>query len=129
MNLQGSVISWPFRVDARGTIVTADNRSEIISQAIADIVETRRGERVMMPDYGIADFVFEVQNFSFAHRLAAHLEEQILRYVPLVRSVSVSAGTDEDGRATVEVRYREVGSVSAPKNLVFPIWQYQGGVV
>ena len=123
MNLHGSTISFPFAVDARGTFVTSDRREDIISQAIADIIETRRGERVMLPDYGIPDFAFAVQNFSFAARLAYLLEQQVKRYVPLVRSVKVAAATDEDGRATVEVRYTEVGSVNAPRNLVFPVWR------
>lgn len=126
MNLQGSTISFPFRVDARGTLVTTDERGIVVAQAIADIIETRRGERVMMPDYGIDDYVFAVQNFSFAARLAFHLEEQIVRYVPLVRSVSCTATEDENGRANIEVRYTEVGAIDAPRNLVFPIWQLQG---
>lgn len=124
MNLHGSTISFPFRVDGRGTLVTTSNREEIITQAIADIIETRKGERVMMPDYGIPDLVFEVQDFSFAARLAYALEEQIIAYVPLVRSVEVKASTDEEGRAIAEVRYTEVGAVNAPRNLVFPVWRF-----
>jgi len=127
MNLQGSKIDFPFRVDARGTIVTTANRGDVIAQAIADIIETRQGERVMMPFYGIPDFVFAVQNFSFAHRLAYILEEQIKAYVPLVKDVTVKSATDEDGRAIADVRYTEVGSVNAPRNMVFPVWQYRGG--
>jgi phage baseplate assembly protein W len=126
MNLSGSIIDWPIRVDARGTIVTSGSQDDVIAQAIADIVETRRGERVMMPDYGIDDFVFAVQDFSYAHRLAAHLEEQILKYVPMVRRVRVTAETDEQGRAIANVSYVAVGTVNAPKNLVFPVWQYRG---
>lgn len=129
MSLQGSTIDFPFRVDTRGTVVTTAKRDEVITQAIADIIETRRGERVMMPDYGIPDMVFAVQNFSFAHRLAFVLEEQIKAYVPLVRTVVVKTATDEDGRATVEIKYTEVGSINAPKNMVYPVWKFQGGNV
>lgn len=127
MNLQGSSIDFPPRVDSRGTLVTTAKRGDIVAQAIADIIETRRGERVMLPDYGIADYVFDVQDFSFAARLAFHLEEQIQKYVPLVSSVTVEAATDDDGRAIIELRYVEVGAVNAPRNLVYPVWQLQGG--
>jgi len=127
MNLQGSTISFPFRVDARGTFVTSGVREDVIGQAIADIIETRRGERVMMPLYGIPDFVFAVQNFSFAHRLAYMLEEQIKAYVPLVRDVFVKSATDDEGRATVEIRYSDVGAVNAPGNLVYPVWRLRDG--
>lgn len=127
MNIHGSSLSFPFRADVRGAVATTAQRGEQIAQAIADVLETRQGERVMMPDYGIPDFVFAVQDFGFAARLAYQLEQQILRYVPLVKSVSVQSATDEEGRATVVIRYFEVGEINAPKNLVFPVWQFLGG--
>jgi len=70
MNINGSTIYFPFSAGNRGTVATTAKREDIISQAIADIIETRQGERVMMPDYGIPDFVFAVQDFSFVPRLA-----------------------------------------------------------
>lgn len=124
MNIHGSTISFPFRFDVRGSLATTANRSEQIAQAIADVLETRQGERVCLPDYGVPDFVFAVQDFSFAALLAFHLENQILKYVPLVKSVSVQEASDEDGRAVVEIQYTEVGAVNAPKNLVFPVWRF-----
>jgi len=126
MNIHGSTISFPFRADVRGSVVSTAQRGEQIAQAIADVLETRQGERVMMLDYGIPDFVFAVQDFGFAARLAYQLEQQILRYVPLVKSVAVQSSTDEDGRAVVVVNYFEVGEINAPKNLVFPVWQFIG---
>lgn len=123
MNLHGSTIDFPFRVDARGTCVTTAKRDEIIAQSIRDVLETRRGERVMLPDYGIPDFVFSVVNFSFATRLAFILQEQIKRYVPLVKNVRVRSATDDEGRAVVNISYEEVGRVQAPRNLVYPVWR------
>lgn len=126
MNLSGSTISFPFRPDVRGSVVTTANRSEQIAQAIRDVLETRRGERVMLPDYGIPDFVFAVMDFGFAARLAYHLEQQIVRYVPLVKSVKLVEAADNENRATILIQYTEVGEINAPKNLVFPVWQYVG---
>lgn len=123
MNLSGSAIKFPFSVGQTGTVSTLDRSEDLIAQAIADIIETRRGERVMLPDYGIDDFVFETQDAGFAARLAYHLETQIRRYVPLVKSVRVETSTDVEGRAIVEIRYAEVGSVQAPRNMVYPIWR------
>lgn len=126
MNIHGSTICFPFQATRRGSMATTGIRQEVLSQAIADLIETRQGERVMMPDYGIPDFVFAVQDFSFAPRLAFYIEEQILKYIPLVKSVSVKADTDEEGRAVVNLQYVEVGTINAPRNLVFPVWQYVG---
>ena len=127
MNVHGSTLSFPITADVRGAVATTANRSEQIAQAIADVLETRKGERVMMPDYGISDWIFAAQDFGFVARLAYELETQILRYVPLVKSVSVKSATDDDGRAAVAIRYAEVSEINAPKNLVFPIWKYVGG--
>ena len=127
MNIHGSTISFPFVADVRGSVATTANRADQIAQAIADVLETRKGERVMLPDYGLNDWIFAVQDFGFAARLAYELETQILRYVPLVKSVSVQSATDDQGRATVSIRYFEVGEINAPKNLVFPVWQLIGG--
>ncbi|QQS31851.1 MAG: GPW/gp25 family protein [Acidobacteriota bacterium] len=128
MNLHGAAIDFPFRTDSRGTCVTTDERPSVIAQAIADIIETRRGERVMLPDYGIRDLVFAVQDASFVQRLAYEIEAQVRRYVPLVRNLSVKAATDEDGRAIVDIGYTEVGEIQAPRNMVYPIWQLVEGV-
>lgn len=123
MNISGSTISFPFQFDLRGTLKTTSNRDEIIAQAIQDILETRQGERRMVCDYGIPDFVFAVQDFGFAARLAYHLEQQVLRYVPLVRSLQVVSATDVENRAVIEIQYTEVGAINAPKNLVYPVWR------
>lgn len=128
MNLAGSKIDFPFRPDVRGEFATTANRADIIAQAIQDILETRRGERVMMPDYGLNDFIFSVQDVSFATRLAYHLDEQIKKYSPLVADLRITASNDSEGRAIIEIQYLEVGEVNAPKNLVFPVWKYQENV-
>ncbi len=123
MNPSGSTINFPFSADVRGEFQTTSDRAEIIAQAIQDVLETRQGERVMLPDYGIADFVFSVQDFSFGARLAYHLEEQIRKYVPLVKNVVVKPATDDEGRAIVELQYTDVNEIETPRSLVFPVWR------
>lgn len=125
MQLSGSTIHFPFRSGVTGSLVTTATRDEIIKQSIADIIETRRGERPMMPDYGIDDFVFAVQNFSFGARLAHHIEQQVKKYVPQIKTIAVTVETGADGRAEAQVRFTEVGRIDAPGNLVFPIWRLE----
>ncbi len=60
MNLHGSVLSFPLRADRRGTLTTTNDRQRIVEESILSILETRQGERSMLPDYGIPDFVFSV---------------------------------------------------------------------
>jgi phage baseplate assembly protein W len=115
----------------RGTLATIATRDEIVAESIRSIIETRQGERVMVPDYGIPDFVFSVVDFGFAARLAYFVERQIKNYEPMVSQVKVIAGElAEDGaflaglavgRVALGVRYTVVGS-NVPRNLVFPVW-------
>lgn len=133
MSIQGSCLSHPFRADVRGTLKTTAQREAIAAESIQAILETRKGERVMVPDYGIDDFVFSVIDSGFAARLAYELRTQILRYEPLVQRVGVKAGALVDdqftvgvntdaSRAAVSVNYTVRGS-NVVRNLVFPIWQ------
>ncbi len=124
MDLAGQNLNFPIRVDSRGSIVTTKTRSQVVAEAIMDVLETRQGERVMMPDYGIPDFVFEVMDVGFTARLAYFLEQQITRYVPLVSGITLESSADESGRAIVNLRYMEVGAVNAPRNLVYPVWRH-----
>lgn len=126
-NLQGSAISFPFRADTRGSLKTSAEKSELIVQEIIDVLETRRGERVMMPDYGLPDFVFAVANVGFKLRLRYEIETQIKRYVPLVSSVKVTVELDGNGQVIAKLKYVERDAIDSPKNLVFPVWQFVGG--
>jgi phage baseplate assembly protein W len=106
MSIQGSTLSHPFEADRRGTLRTIATKREIIEQSIRAIMETRQGERVMMPDYGMPDFIFAVIDAGFGARVAWFIEQQIRKYEPLV---------------AVEIIYTERGSTT-PRNLVFPTW-------
>lgn len=103
--------------------MTTAVRGEQIAQAIGDVIETHLGERVMLPNYGIPDFVFSTMDAGFAARLQHYIETAIRDYVPLVKSVKATSEIEGEGRVTVKVQYVEVGQVNAPKNLVFPVWR------
>ncbi len=124
MSLHGSCLSFPIRPDSRGTFATISDRGKIIEESIRSIIETRQGERVMMPDYGIPDFVFNAADGGFAARLGYFLKQQITRYEPLVGSVKVRQPSDasDQQRAVIIVEYVERGS-NVPRNLTFPVWE------
>lgn len=137
MSIQGATLSHPVRPDQRGTLAVVSRRSSIIEESIRAIVETRQGERVMLPDYGIPDFVFEVMDAGFTARVAYFVEQQIRRYEPLVDQVRTMVGymvndetfipgfVENQQVAAVAVEYTERG-LNTPFNLVFPTWQLRG---
>jgi phage baseplate assembly protein W len=129
---QGSWLKHPIQPDVRGTLATQSNAADMAAASIMAIIETRQGERVMVPDYGIPDFVFSVVDAGFAARLAYFLEQQVLNYEPLVATITAQAGTLDDGgaflmglgqgRVAISVTYTVRGS-NTPLNLVYPVWQ------
>jgi len=137
MGIQGKTLSHPIRPDQRGTLAVLSSRSAIIEESIRAIIETRQGERVMLPDYGIPDFVFDVMDAGFTARLAYFVEQQIRRYEPLVDQVRAMIGyltgddrfvpgfVENQQIAAVAIEYTERGS-NTPRNLVFPTWQLRG---
>jgi phage baseplate assembly protein W len=138
MTIQGSWLKHPIQPDQRGTLATISDRALMIEQSIASIIETRQGERVMMPDYGLPDFVFDVMDAGFSARLAYFIERQVKRYEPLIGNIRVRVGTLADGkfapgftedqqRAAVHIEFTERGS-NTPRNLVYPTWQLRGGL-
>jgi phage baseplate assembly protein W len=134
MSIQGQTLSHPIRPDQRGTLATIKSKTQIIEESIRAIVETRQGERVMLPDYGIPDFVFGVMDAGFTARVAYFLELQIMAYEPLVERVTARIGVitddeafepgfvEEQQRAAISIEYFERGS-NQPRNLVFPTWR------
>jgi phage baseplate assembly protein W len=133
MSIQGSCLSHPIRPDVRGTLATISTREAIAAESIRSIIETRQGERVMVPDYGIPDFVFSVADFAFAARLGYFVERQIKSYEPLVSQVKIKAGELTDagfvaglaqGRVALSITYTVRGS-NVPRNLVYPVWHLQ----
>ncbi|HEY9286160.1 MAG TPA: GPW/gp25 family protein [Pyrinomonadaceae bacterium] len=136
MTIHGSILSLPFRSDARGTLTTTSDRAEIVRQSVRSILSTRMGERLMLPDYGIPDFAFAVRGVGFAAAVSHFLRAQILKYEPLVQTVSVRDGSlvagdsfspelaGDEHAAAVEVVVTLRGS-NTPLNLVFPLWEYR----
>jgi phage baseplate assembly protein W len=133
MNILGSTINFPFRADKRGTLAVSSIDDEIITQAIFDLLETRQGERVMLPTYGLPDVLFDVLDASFAARLSFFIEEQIRNYVTAVESVSAESGTLSKGRfdtnalppihtAAIRVRWTARGR-AVPQELIYPTWR------
>jgi len=133
MNIHGSALSYPVRFDDRGTLATVSDRRRLIAESVKAILETRQGERVMMPDYGIPDYAFAIRGGGFAASIAYFLRQQILKYEPLVSDVQVEDGfivedvfiagmTTDEHSAAVSLEITERGA-NSPFNLVFPLWE------
>jgi Bacteriophage baseplate protein W len=120
--------AFPLGVDARGGVALAAGDEEI-RQAILLIVRTRRGARVMRPEFGcrIWELLFAA-NHAGAWTLAAHhVREALGWWEPRIDVDDVRAMPDPDDPAAmlVEVDYT-IKATHDRRSLVFPFYLIPG---
>lgn len=126
MNIHGSCLSFPVVADQRGTMAVVSNPADIVAQQILSLIETRQGERVMLCDYGLPDYVFAVRGAAFENTLAYFLRQQVMNYVPGVETINTrTAFASGEHEAHIRVEWTLRGS-NVPYNLVFPTRRLRG---
>jgi phage baseplate assembly protein W len=105
--LQG--LKYPLELDGRGGLKLSANYDRV-GQAILEILETRIGERVYRPFFGIPELLFESID---EYVLAQSLKSQLLGFLPVVSDLNVRVSLDEDGEANIVVFYSVEGSEPA----------------
>jgi phage baseplate assembly protein W len=80
-------------VNSEGDISSVTNK-ESIKQAIRMMINTGRGSRIFLPDYGcrIRGFLFEPFDETTAKRIGQELEETIKNHEPRVELLNINVG-------------------------------------
>lgn len=105
--LQG--FKYPLELDGNGGLKLSSNYDRIGEQ-ILEILQTRIGERVYRPFFGIPDLLFESID---EYVLAQSLKSQLKSLLPVVENLEVNVSLREDGSANVIVFYSVEGSEQA----------------
>ncbi|MBX0331213.1 GPW/gp25 family protein [Oscillochloris sp. ZM17-4] len=121
--------AFPVTTDGAGQVGMAEYEEDI-AQAIVIILGTRKGERVLRPEFGcqIHDLIF-APNDANTVGLAIYYAEQALRmWEPRIRLLDVSARPDPDmpERLAVAIQY-EIRTTLDRRTLVFPFYRIPGG--
>ena len=124
----GRGIEVPFRIDHTGAVaLTAGTQS--IERAMAMILATAPGERVMRPDFGCAiwDLLFEPINDNTLGLMAEAVREAMARWEPRidVDDVDVRPVDAQSGAVEIAVAYT-VRATNDRRNLVFPFYTIPG---
>ena len=100
---------------------------EDIRQAIYLIIMTRKGERVMRPEFGcgIHDYAFETMDYQTLSRIEETVTEALILWEPRIRDVEVHAYQADAGRLNIEIGY-VVRTSNNPYNLVYPFYISEG---
>jgi hypothetical protein len=121
---------WAFPVTATrdGTIGMAAGPAAI-EQAIAIILGTSVGERVMRPEFGcgIWELVMEANTAQLHGRVQVRVRDALTRWEPRIDVLDVQAATSPDQKNMLLIRidYR-VRSNNAAYNLVYPFFLQEG---
>ena len=118
---------WQFPVVADEITgrIKESSYEENIKQIIYLIIMTRKGERVMRPDFGcdIHQFMFDTVDYTTLNMMKQAVEEALIRWEPRITDiqVGVSDNVQENNAVQIEIDYR-VRTTNNPFNLVFPFY-------
>lgn len=124
LDLIGRGWAFPLGVDARGGIALAEGEEEI-RQAILLIVRTRRGARVMRPEFGcrIWELLFAPNDASTWTMAGHHVREALGWWEPRIDVEDVRAAADPGNPAAVEIEVDyTIRSTHDRRSLVFPFY-------
>jgi phage baseplate assembly protein W len=120
--------AFPLALGAGGAVATAAYEEDV-RQAILIILGTRRGERLMRPDFGagLEDFVFEPMNVATQESMKKRVTDALNAWEPRIDVLAVSVGSDDPrlGCLLVGVQYR-VRATNSTFNLVYPFYLEAG---
>ena len=105
--LQG--LKYPLELDGKGGLKLSSNYARIGEQ-ILEVLQTRIGERISRPFFGLPEMMFETID---EYALAQSIKSQLLSSIPVLLELDVRASLREDGSANIVVRYSVEGSEQA----------------
>jgi phage baseplate assembly protein W len=120
----GTGIAFPLTLDVHGGLGVSDGEQSI-RDAIAIILGTSPGERLMRPEFGcrVHELVFESMDALTAGRIEREVRVALDRWEPRIDVLEVRARTSRvaDGVLEIEIGYR-VRATNDVRNLVHPFY-------
>ncbi len=109
--------------------VAMTSNREDIERSLEILLGTRKGERVMRPDYGcnLDEMVFESFNLSLKTYLADMVETAILYYEPRIEPLEITVDDSliHEGQVLIEIDYM-IRSTNSRYNMVYPFYLEEG---
>ena len=100
-----------------------------IQESIKIILGTRKGERVMRPDFGcgIHDLVFETTSSVSLGHIELSVSEALTKYEPRIELINLDLSTKQidNGILMINIDYRVI-STNNRFNLVYPFYIREG---
>lgn len=102
---------WKYPIEYSGGRVQMNALEQDIRQSLFLLLNTRRGERVMRPNYGcdLAQFAFESVNYSLLTRIQSEVLSAIKLYEPRVENVTVTVDNSSREELSTETLIINIG--------------------
>lgn len=124
----GKGFGFPVRPDPVSGRIRPSEYEEDIQQAVYLILMTRKGERLMRPEFGcgIHDFAFDSMDFGTLSRMKDSIREALILWEPRIRDVEVEIEPEATaGKLAIQIQY-VVRTTNNPYNLVYPFYLNEG---
>ncbi len=120
---------FPAALDSNGEVAMSEDETKI-EEAVRIIMGTKKGDRVMRPEYGcdLGSIIFNPINATTLNRISYLVEDGLTRFEPRIEVVSViaePANDEENSTVEVHVKYR-VRTTNNVFNLVYPLYINEG---
>jgi uncharacterized protein len=121
---------WRFPITTDELLKIGTSRyEENIKESIMIILGTRKGERVMRPDFGcgIHDLVFETTSSVSLGHIELSISEALTKYEPRIELINLDLSTEQidKGILLINIQYRVI-STNNRFNLVYPFYIREG---
>lgn len=125
----GRGVAFPVRTEPATGRIRMQTEEMDIREAIPLILGTRKGERVMRPEFGcrIHEFAFGTTDYHTFRQMEEAVREALILWEPRIEDIRVQAGQDEgmDGVVLIKISCL-VRSTNNPFNLVYPFYMNEG---
>lgn len=121
---------FPVSLDEESGKVMTVAYEEDIQEAIGIIIATRKGERVMRPDFGcdLHLHLFDVVDYTLLKQMESKVKQALILWEPRITDLDVVAEVGEEPQLVrITVKYT-VRTTNNPFNLVFPFYINEGSI-
>jgi hypothetical protein len=119
----GRGVSFPVKTEG-GKMKTSFDE-DIVNESISIILSTRKGERLLRPDFGadIMSLVFSENNAHTANMVNVYVREALEKWEPRieVEDVTVTLDSNERNLLNINIEY-QIRSSNSKRNLVYPFY-------
>lgn len=125
----GTGWKFPVSVDGATGRIRMSSNEENIEDSVRIIIGTRRGERMMEPEFGcrIWEYSFETVNYTTLYAMKNEVENALIRWEPRITEIEAEVRDEriQEGLLLIQVRYR-IRSTNNLYNMVYPFYIHEG---